>query len=107
MEAFGGVDLVMISAGEPGHHGPARPGMPAARVPVRGGPVATARPDGRRRHQPALFTGRDLLFTNDYECGLLQSKTGWTESRSLYRVGHRVTTHGAEGVEMVAADGSC
>ncbi len=49
----------------------------------------------------ALITGADLLFTNDYELGLLQSKTGWTDAEILAQVGYRVTTHGPRGVEVV------
>ena len=55
----------------------------------------------------SLITGASLLFTNDYELGLLQSKTGWTDGRrSCDSVGYRVTTLGSKGVEIVAADGS-
>ena len=45
-----------------------------------------------------LVEGADLLFTNEYEAGLVRDKTGWTEGEVLERVGTRVTTHGAEGV---------
>jgi adenosine kinase len=54
----------------------------------------------------SLITGASVLFTNDYELGLLQSKTGWTEEKILATVGYRVTTLGSKGVEIVAADGS-
>lgn len=53
-----------------------------------------------------LVDGATVLFTNDYELGLLKSKTGWSEIDILDRVGHRITTLGSDGVEIVARDGS-
>ncbi len=54
----------------------------------------------------ALIEGATYLFTNDYEWDLLQSKTGWTDTDVLARVGLRVTTLGAKGVDLVSADGT-
>jgi adenosine kinase len=51
-----------------------------------------------------LIEGADLLFTNDYEKSLLESKTGLSEDEVLARVGVRVTTLGAKGVEIVGRD---
>jgi adenosine kinase len=45
-----------------------------------------------------------VLFTNDYEKNLLESKTGLTESDVLDRVGVRITTLGSKGVEIVGRD---
>jgi adenosine kinase len=103
--AVGGVDLVMISAESPDtmlrHAQECRDrGYPFAADPSQ----QLARMDGEAAG--ALITGADLLFTNDYEYGLLQSKTGWSEGEILARVGYRITTHGPRGVEVVAADGS-
>jgi adenosine kinase len=42
--------------------------------------------------------GAAYLFSNDYEAGLITSKTGWSDEEILNRVGIRVTTHGPEGV---------
>src|SRR5699024_6916101 len=36
----------------------------------------------------------------------MQSKTGWSVADIDARVGTRITTHGAEGVEIAAPDGS-
>src|SRR5690606_39685404 len=47
-----------------------------------------------------------MLFSNDYELGLLLRKTGWTEQEVLEQVGLRVTTLGPKGVEIVGADGT-
>ncbi|WP_375474970.1 carbohydrate kinase family protein [uncultured Jatrophihabitans sp.] len=52
----------------------------------------------------ALVEGADLLFTNDYEKSLLESKTGLSEADVLGLVGVRVTTLGSKGVEIVGAD---
>lgn len=53
-----------------------------------------------------LVDGADYLFSNDYEWDLMLSKTGWTEADVAAQVGLRVTTLGADGVDMVAADGA-
>ncbi|MCX4727064.1 carbohydrate kinase family protein [Streptomyces sp. NPDC090052] len=47
-----------------------------------------------------LLVGATYLFSNEYEKGLIESKTGWTEEEILDRVGHRVTTLGARGVRI-------
>jgi adenosine kinase len=52
----------------------------------------------------ALIEGADLLFTNDYEKSLLESKTGLTEAEVMARVNVRVTTLGSKGVEIVGRD---
>jgi len=52
----------------------------------------------------ALIEGADLLFTNDYEKSLLESKTGLSESEIMARVGVRVTTLGSKGVEIVGRE---
>jgi adenosine kinase len=52
----------------------------------------------------ALIEGADLLFTNDYEKSLLESKTGLSEAEVMARVSVRVTTLGSKGVEIVGRD---
>lgn len=52
-------------------------------------------PDLRR-----LVEGASYLVTNDYERDLLASKTGWTDEQILSKVGTRLTTVGAKGVEI-------
>jgi adenosine kinase len=101
----GGVDLVMISAGDPDamlrHAQACRDnGFAFAADPSQ----QLARIDGTQARQ--LLAGAELLFSNDYELGLLKSKTGWSDEDILEQVGHRITTHGAHGVEIVARDGS-
>ena len=53
-----------------------------------------------------LVDGATYLFSNDYELDLMLSKTGWTEADVLGQVGLRVTTLGADGVDLVGADGT-
>ncbi|MGH8861281.1 MAG: carbohydrate kinase family protein [Jatrophihabitantaceae bacterium] len=51
-----------------------------------------------------LIEGADLLFTNDYEKNLLESKTGRSEADVMAMVNVRVTTLGSKGVEIVGHD---
>ena len=51
-----------------------------------------------------LIEGAELLFTNDYEKSLLESKTGLSEAEVMARVDVRVTTLGSNGVEIVGRD---
>ena len=44
------------------------------------------------------------LFTNDYERGLLQLKTGWSDEDICGRVGVSVITRGAKGVTVQRSD---
>ncbi len=53
-----------------------------------------------------LVDGAAYLFSNDYEWDLMLSKTGWTDADVLGQVGLRVTTLGADGVDLVSADGT-
>jgi adenosine kinase len=45
-----------------------------------------------------LIEGATYLLTNDYEKGLVEQKTGWTDAEVLARVGTRITTLGPKGV---------
>jgi adenosine kinase len=63
-----------------------------------------ARMDGEQAR--AFVAGAKYLFTNDYEWELLRQKTGWTEQDVLDQVGIRVTTLGADGVEIAGPDGA-
>ncbi|MFJ8232146.1 carbohydrate kinase family protein [Streptomyces sp. NPDC094448] len=47
-----------------------------------------------------LLDGATYLFSNEYEKGLIENKTGWTDGEILDRVGHRVTTLGSRGVRI-------
>jgi adenosine kinase len=52
----------------------------------------------------SLVEGAELLFTNDYEKSLLESKTGYSEADVLDRVDVQVTTLGSKGVEIRGRD---
>jgi adenosine kinase len=52
----------------------------------------------------SLIDGADLLFTNEYERSLLESKTGLSSTQVLDRVKVRVTTLGSRGVEIAGRD---
>jgi adenosine kinase len=52
----------------------------------------------------ALIEGADLLFTNDYEKSLLESKTGLSSADVLKLVNVRITTLGSAGVEITGQD---
>jgi adenosine kinase len=51
-----------------------------------------------------LVEGATLLFTNEYEKSLLESKTGLSDADTLAQVEVRVTTLGSRGVEIVGRD---
>jgi len=51
-----------------------------------------------------LIEGASLLFTNDYEKSLLESKTGLTDAEVLGLVDVRVRTLGSHGVEITGRD---
>ena len=47
-----------------------------------------------------LVDGATILFSNEYESHLIESKTGWTAEEVLERVGTQVTTLGKDGVRI-------
>ncbi|MBP2327317.1 adenosine kinase [Kibdelosporangium banguiense] len=54
----------------------------------------------------SLVDGAEYLFTNDYEAGLLQAKTGWNTAEILSRVGAWLVTLGPDGVDVLRSDHS-
>ena len=50
-----------------------------------------------------LIDGATYLFSNDYEDGLISSKTGWSHEEILTRVGTRVITRGTAGASVEVA----
>lgn len=101
-DRVGGVDLVLIGADDPEamlrHTEECR---------TRSIPFAAdfsqqiARMEGDEIR--LLLDGATYLFSNEYEKGLIESKTGWTDTEILARVGHRVTTLGSRGVRIERA----
>lgn len=98
-ERNGGFDLVCVSADDP--EAMARH---TEECRTRGIPFAAdfsqqiARMDGEEIRN--LTDGATYLFSNEYEKGLIESKTGWTDAEILEKVGTRVVTLGAKGVRI-------
>lgn len=104
-KSAGAVDLVLVGANDPDamlrHTDECRLlGIPFAADPSQ--QLARLSGDDAKK----LIQGAKYLFTNEYEWGLLQQKTGLTEEEIRAQVGLRVTTLGAKGVEIVDADGN-
>jgi adenosine kinase len=49
-----------------------------------------------------LIDGATLLFSNEYESHLIESKTGWSAADILGRVGTQVVTLGKDGVRVLS-----
>jgi adenosine kinase len=99
VDRLGGTDLVVIGPCDPAamlrHTQECRDhGYPFAADPSQ----QLARLDGDQIRQ--LVTGAAYLFTNEYERGLLERKTGWADQEILARVGVSVMTRGAKGVTV-------
>jgi adenosine kinase len=98
-ERVGGLDLVCIAADDPEamvrHTEECRDrGYPFAADPSQ----QMARMSGEDIRK--LVDGATYLFTNEYEKGLLEQKTGWSDAEVLKRVATRVTTYGVEGIRI-------
>ncbi len=52
-----------------------------------------------------LIDGAAILFSNEYESHLIESKTGWSADEVLSRVGCQVKTLGAKGVRVMRPGG--
>lgn len=100
-----GVDLVLVGANDPAamirHTEQCRElGLPFAADPSQ----QLARLSGAEARE--LIGGAKYLFTNKYEWALLLQKSELTETEIAQQVGLRVTTLGAEGVEIVDREGN-
>ncbi len=98
-------DLVLIGADDPEamlrHTDECRAlGIPFAADPSQ----QLARLDGAQAR--ALIEGATFLFTNEYEWGLLQQKTGLSAEQVADMVGVRITTLGKDGVDIVERGGA-
>jgi adenosine kinase len=99
-DRVGGLDLVLVGANDPEamvrHTEECRErGFAFAADPSQ----QLARMSGTEVRK--LIDGASYLLTNDYELGLLEQKTGWRNDDLLARVETRVTTVGADGVQVV------
>jgi len=96
----GGIDLVLIGAGDPGamvvHTAECRQaGLKFAADPSQ--QLARILGDEQVR---ALVDGADYLFGNEYEEALIERKSGWDSAEILARVGVRITTLGPAGARI-------
>jgi adenosine kinase len=96
----GGIDLVLIGAGDPHamvtHTYECREeGIPFVADPSQ--QLARILGDEQVR---ALVDGADYLFGNEYEEALIERKSGWDKAEMLDRVGVRVTTLGPGGARI-------
>jgi adenosine kinase len=102
-ESHGGIDLVLIGAGDPGamvvHTAECRDaGLPFVADPSQ--QLARILGDEQVR---ALVDGAEYLFGNEYEEALIERKSGWTSAEILARVRVRVTTLGPGGARIEQA----
>jgi len=99
-EEYGGIDLVLIGAGDPGamvaHTAQCREaGLKFAADPSQ--QLARILDDEQVR---TLVEGADYLFGNEYEEALIERKSGWGSADMLARVGVRITTLGSAGARI-------
>jgi adenosine kinase len=99
-DTHGGIDLVLIGAGDPGamvaHTAECRDaGIPFAADPSQ--QLARILDDEQVR---ALVDGAEYLFGNEYEEALIERKSGWTGAEILARVKVRITTLGPGGARV-------
>ncbi|GAA0972086.1 carbohydrate kinase family protein [Acrocarpospora macrocephala] len=98
-DRLGGLDLVLISPNDPDamlrHTDESRSrGIAFAADPSQ----QLARMPGDQIRQ--LIEGAAYLFSNDYEKGMIEQKTGWSDDDVLSRVGVRITTLGPKGARI-------
>jgi adenosine kinase len=98
--SHGGIDLVLIGAGDPmamvSHTEQCR----RAAIPFAADPsqqLARILGDEQVR---SLVDGARYLFGNEYEEALIERKSGWSKGEMLDRVGVRITTLGADGARI-------
>ncbi|MEV0592609.1 carbohydrate kinase family protein [Nonomuraea cavernae] len=102
-DRVGGLDLVLVSPNDPDamvrHTDECRQrGIPFAADPSQ---QLARMADEQIRD---LVDGAAYLFSNDYEKGLIEQKTGWSDGEILSRVGVRVTTLGPKGAVIERRD---
>jgi adenosine kinase len=98
-ERVGGLDLVSIGADDPEAMIRHTQECRTRKIPFAADfSQQIARMDGQDIR--VLVDGAAYLFNNEYEKGLIESKTGWSADEILDRIGTRVTTLGARGVRI-------
>jgi adenosine kinase len=102
-DRVGGLDLVVVSPNEPAAMLRHTQECRTAGTPFAADPSQQIARMSRADAQ-FLVGGARYLFTNEYEAGLLQERTGWSARRILDTVGMWVTTLGSAGV-LLERDG--
>ena len=98
-DRVGGLDLVLIGADDPEAMLRHTEECRSRSIPFAADfSQQIARMDGQEIR--ILLDGATYLFSNEYEKGLIESKTGWSDAEILGRVGTRVTTLGKQGVRI-------
>ncbi|MFC8131556.1 carbohydrate kinase family protein [Streptomyces sp. NPDC057302] len=98
-DRVGGLDLVLIGADDPEAMMRHTEECLTRKIPFAADfSQQIARMEGSEIR--TLLDGATYLFSNEYEKGLIESKTGWTDAEILSKVGHRVTTLGSRGVRI-------
>jgi len=98
------LDLVLIGANDPDAMLAHTRECKALGIPFAADPSQQlARVDGGAALE--LIDGAAILFSNEYEWGLLQQKTGLGEAEIDAKVGLRVTTLGGDGANVVVPGG--
>ncbi|OIJ62605.1 carbohydrate kinase family protein [Streptomyces mangrovisoli] len=98
-DRVGGLDLVLIGADDPEGMLRHTEECRSRRIPFAADfSQQIARMNGEEIR--ILLDGATYLFSNEYEKGLIESKTGWSDQEILAKVGHRVTTLGSRGVRV-------
>jgi adenosine kinase len=99
-EEHGGIDLVLIGAGDPG-------AMVAQTAQCREAGLKFAADPSQQlarilddEQVRTLVDGADYLFGNEYEEALIERKSGWGSADMLARVGVRITTLGSAGARI-------
>ena len=103
-EEHGGIDLVLIGAGDPGAMVAHTAGCRDAGLPFAADPsqqLARIFSDEQIRD---LVDGADYLFGNEYEEALIERKSGWGTAEMLDRVKVRITTLGPGGARIERKD---
>ena len=96
VEKVGGIELLIISPDDPEAMLRHTEAAKLLNIPFAADPSQTlASIDGELIKR--LISGAKYLFTNEYELGLILSKTGWSDTELLDQVEIRVTTFGQEG----------
>lgn len=100
-DRVGGLDLVLIGADDPEAMMRHTEECRTRKIPFAADfSQQIARMEGEEIR--TLLDGATYLFSNEYEKGLIESKTGWSDAEILAKVGHRVTTLGSRGVRIEA-----